>query len=443
MIRSGAIGAAVLIAVASLVAQTRDSTSTDRLAIQALAEKATSANIVVTSSSAAANGPLPLVHSNYGEKISPPLRWTGVPATAASLAVVMEDPDAQEPRPFVHWMLYNVPATATSLPEALPGLPRLPELGDALQGRNSRTIGYFGPRPPRSDPAHHYHFQIFALTEMLSLQPSASRRRSWLPSRDASSQPAIWSHLPSASECAMSGLHALPDREPSVRIGCSGWQSKHWRGNFYPAGLSATRWLEYYATHFDTVEINNSFYRLPEADTFAEWRRRVPPSFIYAVKASRYLTHMKKLKEPGPPVSLFFSRARKLGHRLGPVLYQLPPRWPRNLERLETFLRALPKNSLHAIEFRDPTWYPAKRSICCADITRHSAFTTWLGPLPAGVWSGPSSICGCMVRNVMRDDILTRPSRRGPNGVSTVSARGCRSTPTSTTTPAVMHREMR
>src|SRR4030095_10301466 len=117
---------------------------------------------------------------------------------------------------------------------------------------------------------------------------------------------------------------ALPDPESSVRIGCSGWQYKHWRGNFYPTALSTTRWLEYYATHFDTVEINNSFYRLPEADTFAESRRRVPRSFANAGKESRYLTHMKRLKEPGPPVALFFSRARKLGHCLGPVLYQLP-----------------------------------------------------------------------------------------------------------------------
>jgi uncharacterized protein YecE (DUF72 family) len=142
-----------------------------------------------------------------------------------------------------------------------------------------------------------------------------------------------------------------------LRIGCSGWQYKHWKGDFYPATLPPARWLEYYATHFDTVEINNSFYRLPEAGTFAQWRRRVPSSFVYAVKASRYLTHLKKLKDPGPPVQLFFSRARSLGPRLGPVLYQLPPRWPRNLERLETFLRTLPARRLHAIEFRDPSWY--------------------------------------------------------------------------------------
>ena len=144
---------------------------------------------------------------------------------------------------------------------------------------------------------------------------------------------------------------------PSVRVGCSGWQYKHWRGDFYPAELSAARWLEHYAARFDTVEINNSFYRLPTAATFASWRQRAPRGFLYAVKASRFLTHMKKLKEPGDPLELFFSRAKELGATLGPVLYQLPPRWGLNLERLETFLRALPKRRRHAIEFREPTWY--------------------------------------------------------------------------------------
>src|SRR4029434_6442627 len=95
---------------------------------------------------------------------------------------------------------------------------------------------------------------------------------------------------------------ALPDPEASVRIGCSGWQYKHWRGNFYPAAPPATRWLEYYATHLDTVEITTSFRRLPAPDTLAQGRRRVPRWFFFAVKASRYLTHMKKLREPGPPV---------------------------------------------------------------------------------------------------------------------------------------------
>jgi uncharacterized protein YecE (DUF72 family) len=142
-----------------------------------------------------------------------------------------------------------------------------------------------------------------------------------------------------------------------LRVGCSGWQYKHWRGDFYPADVPQSRWLEYYAQHFDTVEINNSFYRLPESATFVSWRSRAPRDFLYAVKASRFLTHMRKLKDPEGPLTLFFSRADALGRTLGPVLYQLPPRWPLNIDRLETFLKALPKRRRHTIEFREPTWY--------------------------------------------------------------------------------------
>ena len=112
-----------------------------------------------------------------------------------------------------------------------------------------------------------------------------------------------------------------------ARIGCSGWQYKHWRGDFYPSEIPTTRWFEYYAARFDTVEINNSFYRLPEAETFAGWAERAPAQFLYAVKASRFLTHMKKLKDPDEPVSRLFERMRPLGRHLGPVLYQLPPGW--------------------------------------------------------------------------------------------------------------------
>jgi uncharacterized protein YecE (DUF72 family) len=140
-------------------------------------------------------------------------------------------------------------------------------------------------------------------------------------------------------------------------IGCSGWQYKHWRSDFYPASLAQSRWLPYYAERFNTVEVNNTFYRLPEEDTFAAWRRRVPTRFVFAVKASRYLTHMKKLKDPDDPLELFFSRARKLGAALGPVLYQLPPRWPVNLDRFQTFLKALPRTRRHVVEFREPSWY--------------------------------------------------------------------------------------
>jgi uncharacterized protein YecE (DUF72 family) len=144
---------------------------------------------------------------------------------------------------------------------------------------------------------------------------------------------------------------------PNIRIGCSGWQYQHWRADFYPAELPASRWLDYYAERFDTVEINNTFYRLPEAPAFAAWGRRAPRGFVYAVKASRYLTHMKKLKEPQEPLRRFFTRATKLGASLGPVLYQLPPRWPVNIERLASFLRALPRRHRHVVEFREPSWY--------------------------------------------------------------------------------------
>ena len=141
------------------------------------------------------------------------------------------------------------------------------------------------------------------------------------------------------------------------RIGCSGWQYKHWRGDFYPADLPQNRWFEHYARVFDTVEINNSFYRLPEAETFASWANRAPMRFVFAVKASRFLTHMKKLKDPEEPIERLFSRMRALGRHLGPVLYQLPPGWKLDFARLEHFLQALPRGIRHVIEFREPSWY--------------------------------------------------------------------------------------
>jgi uncharacterized protein YecE (DUF72 family) len=142
-----------------------------------------------------------------------------------------------------------------------------------------------------------------------------------------------------------------------IRIGCSGWQYRHWRGDFYPADLPTTRWFEHYAKTFDTVEINNSFYRWPAPETFAKWRTQAPAGFIYAVKASRFLTHMKKLKDPEEPLARTLKNAAELGRRLGPLLYQLPPRWGLDFDRLETFVRALPRRRLHAVEFRDPSWY--------------------------------------------------------------------------------------
>jgi len=141
------------------------------------------------------------------------------------------------------------------------------------------------------------------------------------------------------------------------RIGCSGWEYKHWRGDFYPAELPTPQWFAFYAARFDTVEINNSFYRLPEESTFARWAERAPAGFLYAVKASRFLTHMKKLKDPEEPLERLFSRMKPLRKRLGPVLYQLPPNFKLDRARLEHFLQSLPAGVRHVIEFRDPSWY--------------------------------------------------------------------------------------
>lgn len=146
-------------------------------------------------------------------------------------------------------------------------------------------------------------------------------------------------------------------RTATFRVGCSGWQYRHWKGDFYPADLPQREWLDYYTRHFDTVEVNNSFYRLPAEGVFESWRARTPPAFVFAVKASRFLTHMKKLKDPQEPIERLFSRAVELRGKLGPVLYQLPSQLRKNVDRLDRFLALLPPRVKHAIEFRDPSWY--------------------------------------------------------------------------------------
>lgn len=140
-------------------------------------------------------------------------------------------------------------------------------------------------------------------------------------------------------------------------IGTSGWTYKHWRGAFYPPDLPQAQWFGYYARHFDTVEVNNTFYRLPEEGTFEAWRAQAPRGFVYAVKASRYITHAKKLKDPEQPLARLLDRAAHLGPSLGPILYQLPPNWRLNLERLEAFLAILPGDRAQVFEFRDPSWF--------------------------------------------------------------------------------------
>jgi len=142
-----------------------------------------------------------------------------------------------------------------------------------------------------------------------------------------------------------------------VHIGTSGWYYGHWRGSFYPADLDPDQWLQNYSRHFRTVEINNSFYQLPEHETLARWRDAVSSEFIFAVKASRYITHMKKLLDPMEPVNNLMERTGALGDQLGPVLFQLPPHWGRDSERLSSFLDVLPEGHRYAVEFRDPSWF--------------------------------------------------------------------------------------
>lgn len=139
-------------------------------------------------------------------------------------------------------------------------------------------------------------------------------------------------------------------------IGTSGYQYDHWQGIFYPEALPKRRWFEEYAKHFDTVEINNTFYRLPEAEVFDSWREQAPPNFCYALKFSRYGSHLKRLKDPQNTVHHFLERADHLHSFLGPILVQLPPHWNRNLPRLTAFLKALPGPYRWAMEFRDPSW---------------------------------------------------------------------------------------
>jgi uncharacterized protein YecE (DUF72 family) len=143
---------------------------------------------------------------------------------------------------------------------------------------------------------------------------------------------------------------------PEIRIGTSGWSYGHWVGPFYPEGLAAGERLAHYAQRFDSAEINNSFYQLPSESTLAAWRDAVPAGFRFAAKASRYITHMKKLRDPEQGLSAFLERIALLEGRLGPILFQLPPRWRFNAERLSRFLDALSRDFRYAFEFRDRSW---------------------------------------------------------------------------------------
>jgi len=158
-----------------------------------------------------------------------------------------------------------------------------------------------------------------------------------------------------------------------LHIGTSGWHYKHWIGNFYPERCPAGRMIEYYARSFDAVELNNTFYKLPTVNALRAWHDATPPNFYFAVKASRFITHNKKLKDPENALDNLLPRIIEgLGHKLGPVLFQTAPAWTINLERLQLFLDALPRSSgppprpgsvhdgvplRYAFEFRHPSWH--------------------------------------------------------------------------------------
>ncbi|MEH0936208.1 DUF72 domain-containing protein [Micromonospora psammae] len=171
-----------------------------------------------------------------------------------------------------------------------------------------------------------------------------------------------------------------------ILLGTSGWQYRDWRDRFYPPKLPQRLWLEHFATRFATVEVNNAFYRLPERDTFAAWRARTPPDFCVAVKMSRYLTHIKRLREPAEPVARFLGRATALGDRLGPVLVQLPPNLPADPAALDATLRLFPAEVRVAVEPRHESWWsPEVRRV----LERRRAALVWadrLGRPVAPLW---------------------------------------------------------
>lgn len=145
-----------------------------------------------------------------------------------------------------------------------------------------------------------------------------------------------------------------------VRVGTSGWVYPHWRGRFYPHDLKPESWLTFYASHFDTVEVNNSFYRLPKREIFERWLSQTPEGFLFSVKGSRFITHMKKLVGVDDSLKRFFDAVDGLGEKLRVVLWQLPPNLKADAERLNAFLRKLPKHCSHSFEFRHPSWWQDK-----------------------------------------------------------------------------------
>ncbi len=188
-----------------------------------------------------------------------------------------------------------------------------------------------------------------------------------------------------ARGCARRAASRGRTRASRACIGTSGWVYPHWAdGVFYPPGLAPAAWLEFYARHFDAVEINTSFYRLPDRRVFEEWRDRTPPDFVFAVKASRFITHMKKLRDAERHVARFLAHASALREKLGVVLFQMPPFWRFNAARLDGLLEYLARQTIVprlrvAVEVRHPSW---RCDDCLEILRRHNtalAFTDWPG----------------------------------------------------------------
>lgn len=140
-------------------------------------------------------------------------------------------------------------------------------------------------------------------------------------------------------------------------IGCSGYQYEDWKGKFYPESLSKEEWLPYYAEHFNSVEINGTFYRIPEDDTFKKWYNQVPGNFKFTLKGSQYVTHMKKLNDPKEPLQKFYNAAESLGGKIGCILWQLPGNLHKDVDKLEAFCQSLSADFNNVMEFRDNSWY--------------------------------------------------------------------------------------
>jgi uncharacterized protein YecE (DUF72 family) len=141
------------------------------------------------------------------------------------------------------------------------------------------------------------------------------------------------------------------------RIGCSGWSYKHWAGDFYPRGLKTSDWFQHYASQFDTVELNTTFYRLPNTAAVKRWSELAPPGFLFAAKVSRLITHFRRLAHTRPALKTYLDRVEPLGSHLGPLLVQLPPDFEADLPRLEEFLKTLPSSRRWAFEFRNRSWW--------------------------------------------------------------------------------------